>query len=206
MVTTNNKDLWLKAWSFKDHGKNWQKIRKKNTTKSFKWVHDTIGTNWRMTAMQAAIGRVQLKKLKNWGDIRRSNMKALNHAIKNTSLFWAPEPLCEGCDGSCEPKIACVHGAYKCYFFIKGNESLRNKALDEFEKRGINCFSGSCSEIYLEKAFDNIGLSLKVRLPNAKKLGKTSLMLQCHPTITDKEIQDMCKVIKEVNDVLSVNK
>tara|TARA_B110000027_G_C16122545_1_gene304192 strand:+ start:8487 stop:9692 length:1206 start_codon:yes stop_codon:yes gene_type:complete len=203
MITTNDKDLWLKAWSYKDHGKSWKKTHEKHVTKGFKWVHDTIGTNWRMTAMQAAIGRVQLRRLPNWGRVRRSNMAALHQALQNSSIFRVPMPLCQGCDGKCKPKSLCVHAAYKCYFFVKGNESLRNRAFDEFEKRGVNCFTGSCSEIYLEKAFDDIPLSLEGRLPNAKELGETSLMLQCHPTITHKEIQEMCKIIREVNDYLS---
>jgi len=56
----------------------------------------------------------------------------------------------------------------------------------------------SCSEIYLEKAFDNTDFRPKERFPVAKKLGETSLMFLVHPTLTQKEIDKTCEVISEV--------
>ena len=70
--------------------------------------------------------------------------------------------------------------------------------LYEIVSRGVSCFSGSCSEVYLEKAFDNTDYRPKERLPVAKELGETSLMFLVHPTLTEKEIKLTCDVITEV--------
>lgn len=62
MVTTNNKKLWEYMWSYKDHGKSYKKMTKPVKGQGFRWVHDSFGSNYRMTEIQAAIGRNQIKK------------------------------------------------------------------------------------------------------------------------------------------------
>ena len=87
---------------------------------------------------------------------------------------------------------------HKCYVFVDGAEADRNAIMALINEQGVPCSSGSCSEVYLEKAFDNTGLRPKARLPNAKLLGETSLMFMCHPTLTEDEIRKTCKVITSV--------
>ena len=65
-------------------------------------------------------------------------------------------------------------------------------------QQGVPCFSGSCPEVYLEKAFDDTDFRPEERLPNAKLLGETSLMFLCHPTLTEYEIQKTCDVLTSV--------
>ena len=60
------------------------------------------------------------------------------------------------------------------------------------------CFQGSCSEVYLEKAFDNTDFRPSERLPNAKELGETSLMFLIHPTLREDEIELTVSGISEV--------
>src|SRR5205814_3634741 len=57
MLTTNSSELWKRAWSFKDHGKNYDVICRNQQSHTFQWVHESYGTNWRMTEMQSALGR-----------------------------------------------------------------------------------------------------------------------------------------------------
>jgi dTDP-4-amino-4,6-dideoxygalactose transaminase len=90
------------------------------------------------------------------------------------------------------------HAAYKCYVFVKGGVELRNKMMLEINEKGVPCYSGSCSEVYLEKAFDNTGFRPKERLPVARELGDTSLMFLVHPTLTNVQIQKTCDVLIEV--------
>lgn len=63
---------------------------------------------------------------------------------------------------------------------------------------GIPCYSGSCSEIYLEKAFTEAGLGPANRLPVAQSLGETSLMFLVHPTLTDEHMAATVQTVKKV--------
>jgi len=198
MATTNNRELWLKMWSFKDHGKSWESVYEKEHPPGFRWVHDSFGTNWRMTEMQAAIGRIQLKRMPDWTAKRQANANAIWSAARECKLLRVPELSCEGCDSQCDAISGCSHAAYKCYVFVNGDEALRDAMMSAINDRGVPCFSGSCSEVYLEHAFDNTDFRPKERLPVAKQLGETSLMFLCHPTLTQAEIQKTCDVIREV--------
>jgi hypothetical protein len=64
--------------------------------------------------------------------------------------------------------------------------------------RGVPCFQGSCSEVYLERAFDGTGWRPEPRLPIAKELGETSLMFLVHPTLTNGEMEKTAAVLSEV--------
>tara|TARA_B110000008_G_C16975204_1_gene565573 strand:+ start:4559 stop:5752 length:1194 start_codon:yes stop_codon:yes gene_type:complete len=187
MVTTNVESLWRKMWAYKDHGKSYEAVYERDHPEGFRWLHESFGSNWRMNEMQAAIGRIQLKRMPDWHKKRLNNAKSIWFAAKQ-------------CKGLRVPVIPdhIEHAAYKCYIFIKGGAKLRDKMMMEINEKGVPCYSGSCSEVYLEKAFDNTGFRPKERLPFAKELGETSLMFLVHPTLTKEEIQKTCQVLTEV--------
>ncbi|GAA5786396.1 DegT/DnrJ/EryC1/StrS family aminotransferase [Chitiniphilus shinanonensis] len=191
MVTTNDKRLWSAMWSYKDHGKSWEAVYEREHPPGFRWVHDSFGTNWRMLEMQAAIGRLQLKRLDEW----RSRRQYLSSEIERTAHSF---PLIR--------KIAVpddiVHARYKQYLFIE-KEWLepgwsRDRIIEELVLQGIPCYQGSCSEVYLEKAFDNTPWRPESRLPVAQMLGETALMFLVHPTLKDEEIEMTCKALEDV--------
>ena len=198
MVTTNDRELWSKMWSYKDHGKSWESVYEKEHPLGFRWVHDSFGTNWRMTEMQAAIGRIQLRRMPEWTEKRQANTNAIWSAAGECKLLRVPEMSCEGCDSQCDAISGCSHAAYKCYVFVNGDGALRDAMMSAINDLGVPCFSGSCSEVYLEHAFDNTDFRPKERLPVAQQLGETSLMFLCHPTLTQAEIQKTCDVIRKV--------
>lgn len=198
MVTTNDRALWSKMWSYKDHGKSWEAVYEKEHPPGFRFLHDSFGANGRMTEMQAVIGRIQLKRMSDWTAKRQANTEAIWSAAKECKLLRVPKLSCEGCDGQCDSISGCSHAAYKCYVFVNGDEALRDAIMLAINDRGVPCFSGSCSEVYLERAFDDTDFRPKERLPIAKKLGETSLMFLCHPTLTQFEIQKTCDVIREM--------
>ena len=198
MVTTNDKDLWTKMWSFKDHGKSWEAVYEREHPPGFRWLHDSFGTNWRMTEMQAAIGRIQLKRMREWNNTRLKNANVIWNAASSCKGLRVPKLTCDTCNGDCDVSASCVHAAYKCYLFVEGTEVDRDSIMAAINAEGVPCFSGSCSEVYLEKAFDGTGWQPKERLPNAKLLGETSLMFFCHPTLTKDEIQKTCDVMTSV--------
>ena len=198
MVTTNDRELRGKIWSYKDHGKSWEAVYEEQHPPGFRWLHNSFGTNWRMTEMQAAIGRIQLNRLVDWTTKRQSNAEEIWNAARECDLLRVPKLSCDGCDGRCDKISGCSHAAYKCYVFVKGNESLRDAIMGAINDKGVPCFTGSCSEVYLEHAFDNTDIRPSARLPFAKQLGETSLMFLCHPTLTKEEIKKTRNVLRAV--------
>lgn len=191
MVTTNSEELWRKMWSHKDHGKSYAAVYERQHPPGFRWLHDDFGTNWRMTEMQAVIGRIQLKYMSEWTRLRQQHAKEIDNTITKFN-----------CVRAVEVPDDCNHAEYKHYFFIKP-EGLRDgwtrdKIVSETVKQGVPCYQGSCSEVYLEKAFDGTKWRPLNRLKNAKELGETSIMLLVHPTLTEKELTKTCNVLSQV--------
>ena len=188
MVTTNDKSLWSKMWSYKDHGKSYEAVYQRKHPDGFRWVNESFGTNWRMTEMQGAIGRIQLKRMEIW----RTNR------ISNANKIWDTAKKCKGLRVPDIPNHI-DHAAYKCYVFVKSNELKnkwdRDKIIKEINALGVPCYSGSCPEVYLEKAFDKTEFRPKKRLANAKELGETSLIFLVHPTLSKDEIHQTCNII-----------
>ena len=191
MVTTNSRELWSTMWSLKDHGKSWEAVHQPHSGAGFRWLHERFGTNWRMMEVQAVIGRIQLRRLDAWHARRLANAERIWDCARQLPALRAP---ILGTD--------IVHAAYKCYLFVEPQRLAvgwdRDRILAEINARGVPCFCGSCSEVYLEKAFDNTGLRPAERLPVARELGETSLMFLVHPTLTDAEIDKTCAVLADV--------
>ena len=201
MVTTNDKALWQKMWEYKDHGKNYDSIYHKQHPPGFRWLHDSFGTNWRMMEMQAVIGRIQLKKMAEWTKIRTQNAKILRDALTQFAgeqqFLRIPDIEFHQVMGSDS-----VHAYYKYYVYVRPEnlpENInRDSILNALNEKKIPCFSGSCSEIYLEKAFDNHPSRPNARLTVAKELGETSLMFLIHPTLTTNEMQTIATTTVDV--------
>ena len=203
MVTTNDQVLWSKMWSYKDHGKSYEVVYKREHPPGFRWLHESFGTNLRMTEIQAVIGRIQLKRMPRWTEARSNYADRIRECAYRLKGLRVPKHRCDGCaDGS---YCNCHHANYKCYLFVEP-ETLaedwdRDRIIKEIDARGVPCFSGSCSEVYLEKAFDNTGWRPDSHLPVAKELGETSLMFLVHPTLTADEIVLTCKALEEVLNI-----
>lgn len=191
MVTTNDRELWASMWAYKDHGKSWEAVYEREHAPGFRWLHESFGTNWRMLEMQAVIGRIQLRKMTEWQATRQANAALIWNCAKSLPALRVPVL-----------PAGVRHAAYKCYVFIRPEflreEWSRDRILAEINSRGVPAFSGSCSEVYLEKAFDNTGWRPEVRLANAQLLGETSLMFLVHPTLTAAQIDLTCKVLADV--------
>src|SRR5690554_7914768 len=191
MVTTNDEALWRRMWAYKDHGKSWEAVYEREHPPGFRWLHESFGTNWRMTEMQSAIGRIQLARMPAWKAARQANAERI----------WQAANECPGLRVPAIPEHI-EHAAYKCYCFVEPEQLAdgwdRDRILDAIVERGVPCFQGSCSEVYLEKAFDGTDWRPAERLPVARELGETSLMFLVHPTLTDEEIERTCRVINEV--------
>jgi dTDP-4-amino-4,6-dideoxygalactose transaminase len=191
MITTGSHALWSAIWSEKDHGKNWAAVHAPQKTKGYRWVHESFGTNGRMLEVQAAVGRIQLRKMGDWSAARRRNADRIWNTARRMTGLRAPEV-----------PIWAEHGAYKAYVFIEPDAIKsgwsRDRVVAEINARGVPCYTGSCPEIYLEKAFDGTGWRPPNRLPVARELGETSLMFLVHPTLNDANIDQTCDVLDTV--------
>ena len=191
MVTTNDKALWNAMWSYKDHGKSYDAIYHKDHAPGFRWLHESFGTNWRMLEMQAVIGRIQLTRMADWTAKRQANGNMIDEAVADLAIARCIEV----------PDYI-EHAQYKHYMFIRP-ECLkqgwsRDKIVAVINEQGVPAYQGSCSEIYLEKAFDNTPWRPVERLQHAVELGQTSLMFLVHPTLTQAEIIKTSTVIRNV--------
>jgi len=191
MLVTNDEALWKTAWAHKDHGKDYDAVYHRDHPVGYRWLHESFGTNWRMTEMQAAIGRVQLRKLPHWLEQRRRNAAILTACFRNIPALRVAEP---------PDNVS--HAHYKYYAFVRPERLRdgwhRDRIVAEIAAQGVPCFSGSCSEIYLEKAFELTGLRPAEPLPVARHAGETSLMFLVHPTLTADDMQRTCRAVEQV--------
>lgn len=198
MITTDCAKLWKKIWEYKDHGKSYDAVYHREHPPGFRWLHESFGTNWRMTEMQATIGRLQLKKLPDWLVIRRRNAALLTECFKELPAVRIAQPSAD-----------INHAYYKYYVFVK-DEYLksawnRDSIMQKLNEQGVPCFVGSCSEVYLENAFANVKLPTKNYLPVARELGKTSLMFLVHPSLTEEVMQQVGQIIQHTFSLATKN-
>jgi dTDP-4-amino-4,6-dideoxygalactose transaminase len=191
MVTTDDRALWSRMWSDKDHGKSWEAVYDRPHPPGFRWVHESFGTNARMLEVQSAIGRIQLRRMARWSARRAEIAGRFAEVCRRHPSVRVPEVPAD-----------VTHAWYRFYAFVRPDQLApgwsRDRIMDEIVARGVPCYSGSCSEVYLEKAFDGTGLRPPTRLPVARELGETSLMFLVHPTLTEEEIEKTCRVLDEV--------
>lgn len=190
LITLNSDRQFEEAWAYKDHGKSYDAVYRRQHAPGFRWLHESFGTNWRLTEIQSAIGRVQLRKLSKWVTIRRHHAESYRSSFARISALRVTDP----------PEHI-YHSYYKYYAFVRP-EALRDgwsrdRILEEVTQAGVPCFAGSCSEVYLEKAFP-AELKPAKRLPVARELGETSLMFLVHPTLTDESVAQVCETVEGV--------
>lgn len=217
MVTTHDEALWRAMWAYKDHGKSYEAVYERQHPPGFRWLHESFGTNWRMLEMQAVIGRIQLRRIADWTVRRQANAAMLAAALQpfagEVGPVFLPQLGCSGCGVGCGPAgttpcatgtVGCVHAQYKFYAYVRPQNLApgwsRDRIIEAINAQGVPCYQGSCSEVYLERAFDNAGWRPPHRLPVAQQLGENTIMLLVHPTLTQ---ADMAKAVQALQKVLS---
>jgi len=191
LLVLDSEELWKKAWAYKDHGKSYDAVFNREHPLGFRWLHESFGSNWRMTEMQAAIGRIQLSKLPRWIASRRRNAAKLNDLLKDTPGIRLVIPPAD-----------IEHAYYRYYAFLETEQLApgwtQMRVLEAIGSHGIPCSIGSCGEIYREQAFIRSELTPLDRRPIAKELARTSLAFLIHPTLSDAELTKTAEVVHEV--------
>jgi dTDP-4-amino-4,6-dideoxygalactose transaminase len=191
MITTDNAKWWSAVWSYKDHGKSWKAVYESNHPPGFRWLHESFGTNWRMLEVQAAIGRMQLQRMPEWSFKRRQNAERIAAVCRCFRALRAP---------AVPDNVR--HACYRFYAFVDtrhlASDWSRDRIINEIVTSGVPCNQGSCPEVYLEKAFDGTPYRPATRLPVARELGETSIMFLVHPTLTAREMDKTCSILRAV--------
>jgi dTDP-4-amino-4,6-dideoxygalactose transaminase len=196
MMVTNDEEVWERAWAYKDIGRSFDAVYRREHPPGFRWLTESFGTNWRMTEMQAVIGRMQLRRLDEWVAKRKANAQILTRAFQQSSALRVTLP---------PPEIG--HAYYKYYAFVEHDMLSamwsRDRIIETLTEKGVPCFSGTCSEIYLEKAFETLPSKPKSRLAVAKELGENSLMFLVHPTLQSYHMNEMAETVVNVMNIAS---
>lgn len=191
LLALDDESAWRRAWAFKDIGRSYAAVYERDHPPGFRWMTESFGTNWRMTEMQAALGRIQLARLPQWIAARTRNASILRETLEGLPCVRIPSV-----------ELADTHAFYKFYAFLRSEFLLqgwtRDRVLAEIETAGVPCGVGSCSEIYLERAFVDRGWGRNAPLPNARALGETSMMFQVHPTLTAEQMAGVANVVRGV--------
>jgi dTDP-4-amino-4,6-dideoxygalactose transaminase len=197
LLALDDEAAWRRAWAFKDIGRSYAAVYERQHPPGFRWLTESFGTNWRMTEMQAAIGRIQLRRLAEWQSERERNASILRETLTGLGALRLPQVLAEN-----------THAYYRLYAFVRPEYLAqgwsRDRMLEEIENAGVPCGVGSCSEIYLERAFSDRGWGPRARLPVARELGETSMMFLVHPTLATSDVEAMGRAIREVTEAASL--
>lgn len=187
MLLLRDDDAYDWAWSFKDHGKDRERATTPPARPGFRWLHDRVGTNWRMTEISAVIGLLQLQKLNSWRTLRTRNAMIWADALAGVPGLRVPLPS-EGYTGA----------FYKFYAYVDGRDALearRDAVLAAIAGLGLKSLSGSCSEVYGEAAFQSMDVPV---LAGARELGQASLMFEVHPTLDEHRLRERAAAVAQV--------
>lgn len=191
MLVLDDEEAWKRAWAYKDIGRSYDAVYHRQHPPGFRWITESFGSNWRLTEMQSAIGRIQLSKLPRWAEKRRHLAGVLHEGLAGLPLLRVPLP---------PPEVE--HAYYRFYAFVRpellADGWTRNKIMVELNARGVACTVGSCSEIYREKAFTDRGWAPVERLPVARRLGETGLMFMLDHNMTTDAVARTVETVREV--------
>jgi dTDP-4-amino-4,6-dideoxygalactose transaminase len=211
MVVTDSDEMAEIARSFKDHG--YEERERRNLLELealYTYIHHRMGYNYRMTEMQAAIGLKALEKLEWNLSRRRENARYLSDRLSRHDALIPPF---ESDDFE--------HAYYKYYvrLNLKRLKTDRDTFVKAVRAEGVPIGLGASSEGYREQAFQELvgygrtGCPFRcpwykgradytaVELPNAKRLGDEVFVLQVHPTIERRDLEDVITSIEKVLDV-----
>lgn len=187
MVTTNNEILYQRLRSLRDWGKQytWDSGRGGNQTQYDSeigyhpgYTYTSIGWNFKLPEMCAAFGRVQLKKLDQFREIRMKNWNYLYEKLKDIEEIYIPKM-----DQEASP-----------FGFCMNLQRNRNDFGTYLETNGIKHRPFFAGNILRQPAFKS---EEAYRFPVSDYLMDYSLFIGCHTKLTQENLDYMVEVIRE---------
>ena len=162
MVTTNDGGLAEKIRLFLDHG-----MKKR-------YVHESIGYNFRMNNIQGSIGIAQLKKLDTFNQTRLENARFYDKELNGIVIT---------------PKVLdkCKHVYHQYTIMAENRDDLKKELTDK----------GVGSEIYYPIPIHKQGIfNLDLKLPNTEEVCKKVLSIPVHPGVTEDDRKKIIEAVK----------
>jgi perosamine synthetase len=151
-----------------------------------KYASLMLGTNYRMSEIQAAIGVVQLKKLPAFVAKRRANAQRLTKILAETERLQLPKETEDQ-----------QHSWYLYTVRLKdGDEAERNKVLEELKKKGIGAAAYYVHPVHTMPYYlESFG---ERKLPETEKAAKQVFSLPIHPGVTEAQVNYIDKTLLQL--------
>jgi dTDP-4-amino-4,6-dideoxygalactose transaminase len=169
MITTDRGDVADAARRFIDHGR----------TEGYE--HASVGHNFRMTDLAAAIGRAQLERLPAFNRRRRENARRLTEALAETDIVTPVEPS----------------DRRHVYHQYTVRHERRDALADHLEREGIGTATYYPVPIHRQEAYADVDATA----PNAERAAEEVLSLPVHPNVTDEEVDRIAGAVRAFGEV-----
>ena len=171
LVTTHDDDLAEAVRLVRDHGS------------PTKYTHTRLGTNGRMSALQAAVLNVKLPHLEEWNERRRTNAHHYDQAFAGSKAI---RPLASAADS--------LHGYHQYTVRIAGD---RDAVLAKLGEHGVHCGVHYPTPIHLQPVAKDWGFG-PGSFPNAERLAREVLCLPIHPFLAPADVDRVAETLLDV--------
>ncbi len=172
MVVTSDESIADNIASLRDCGR----------VKGTKYVHDKIGFTERLNTVQAAIGRVQLKRLDAW------NQKRVQLARKYAELLYGITQVALPPSGDSNAQPVYHMYVIRC--------DRRDELRSSLAQAGIETGIHYTDPIHLQPVYRGVFGYAGGEFPNSEKLCRQALSIPIHPRLTDSDVIYVCESIK----------
>jgi perosamine synthetase len=179
-IVTDSKKIYDKLKLIRSHGRD-EKQNYFSSTEKPNYV--TLGYNWRMSSITAALGISQLNKIDKLISLRRKNANYLSKKLKKIKKIKTPSESIN------------VKHAYQMYTIRLPNSNIRNKLKKFLQTKKIMSkvfFHPVHKTSFYKKNSHNI-----IKLPTTENVSNQVLSLPMYPGLTKNELNYICDSINE---------
>lgn len=176
MVTTNSPEVARAMGLLRSHGE------------TEKYLHETVGFNYRMTDIEAAIGLSQLQRADQFTGARRANAKKIDALVTEIDGLHAPKTTPGGEHAFHLYQIRMDETAFSC---------SRDEFIKALEAEGVNCGVHYPKPLHFQPAFAQYATQ---KYPISERLARELFCVAVHPSLTDADIADLGEALRKVAD------